>query len=102
MGSLGLFFLLISNSNRFIFINALISHQLNFAFNSVEHIMRDVFIWLVVLDIYMLNGASFFFIVIYLHYVPWLYYDHILYMVTLFIMGYWCYNILFNDLLLRS
>src|SRR4051812_32828644 len=44
------------------------------AFNSVEHIMRDVIFGWVIIDIYTHNGASFFFIVVYLHHVPRLYY----------------------------
>lgn len=63
--------------------------------------MRDVFLWLVILDTYMQNGASFFFIVVYLHHVSCLYYARILYMLTLFIMGYGCYYIFYDDLSLH-
>ena len=100
-GFLALFFLVISNIVWSFFSNALMSLLLYFAFNSVEHIMRDVILRLVIIDIYMHNGASFFFIVVYLHYVPCLYYGHIQYMFTLFIMGCWSYYIFFNDLLLH-
>lgn len=37
-------------------------------FRIVEHIMRDVSLWLAFFDTYILNGASFFFIVVYAHY----------------------------------
>ena len=97
---MALFFLIITISFWIISCNAFMYLQLYLAFNSVEHIMRDVFLWLVIIDIYMHNGASFFFIVVYLHYVSWLYYDHTLYMITLFIMGCWRHYFLFNDLLL--
>lgn len=64
-----MFFLAISNCYWFIFSNAFICLQLYLAFLSVEHIMRDVSLWLAFFVIYMLNGASFFFIVVYAHYV---------------------------------
>ena len=62
-----------SNNNRNFFSNALYTYILDFAFNSVEHIMRDVNNgWLIR---YMhANGASFFFIVVYIHIFRGLYY----------------------------
>jgi len=99
-GFLALFFLVFTTCYWAFPCNAFIYHQLYLAFNSVEHIMRDVSIWLVIIDIYTHNGASFFFIVVYLHYVSCLYYDHILYMIALFIMGCWCNYFFSNDLLL--
>ena len=59
---MALFFLMITNNYGFIFSYALMCLRLYLAFNSVEHIMRDVWIWLVILDTCMHNGASFFFI----------------------------------------
>lgn len=100
-GFLGIIFLYNIKLFRDYFQQCINVHLLYFAFNSVEHIMRDVLLWLVFIDICMPNGASFFFIVVYLHYVSCLYYDHILYMLTLCVMGYGRYYLFYDDLLLR-
>jgi len=67
-----MFFFAITINFWTLFSNALMSHHLKLAFIAVEHMMRDVTIWLVFVDIYILNGASFFFIVVYAQYVSWI------------------------------
>lgn len=95
-----MFFLAITNSYWIIFSYAFIYLLLYLAFLSVEHIMRDVSLWLAFFVIYTLNGASFFFIVVYAHYVSW----HIIMLLIQFIAlryALWPlgHNFLLNDLL---
>ena len=118
-----MFFLGVASFLWFIFSNALICRQLYLAFLSVEHIMRDVSFWLVIFVIYILNGASFFFIVVYLHYFPRSYIITLILIyssryllwavgvVIFFLMIYYCFswlrvalgtNVLFGVLLLST
>jgi len=60
MAFIALFFFIMTIANWNIFSYALIYQQLDFAFLSVEHIMRDVALWLVILDIFMHNVLLFF------------------------------------------
>ena len=68
------------------------------AFTSVEHIMRDVSFWLVIFVTFTLNGASFFFIVVYAHHISWTFITHhIQYIVLRYFLWQLGHYILLND-----